>query len=77
MKKKKKGRGNTISVEDYIQINRSFSRLEELEQNGWRWKAKDRPHKNKKKYNRKRDRKTFNVDSVSFFWQRYDKLPTS
>lgn len=56
-KKKKK-----IDSEEYIRINKSINRLEELERNGWRWIAKDRPHKNKKKYDRKRDRK---VDFLS------------
>ena len=46
-----------FDFEDYIKTNKALSRLEELERNGGRWVAKDRPHKNKKKYNRKRDRR--------------------
>lgn len=42
---------------DYVQANRMFARKEELERNGGRWVAKDRPHKNKKLYDRKRDRR--------------------
>ena len=45
-----------FGFEDYVKANRELSRKEELEMNGWRWVAKDRPHKNKKKYDRKRDR---------------------
>ena len=55
-----------ITREDYIKINKSLSRLEELEKNGGRWVAKDRPHKNKKKYNRKRDR-AINFDCLFNF----------
>lgn len=54
MTKKKK---HDFDIEDYIKTHKSLSRLEELERNGGRWVAKDRPHKNKKKYNRKRDRR--------------------
>lgn len=50
-----KGREH-IGFEDYLKANRKASREIELEQNGGRWVAKDRPHKNKKAYNRKRDR---------------------
>lgn len=41
------------TIEDYINANRKASRNEELEKNGGRWIAKDRPHENKKVYNRK------------------------
>lgn len=54
MTKRKK---HDFDIEDYIKTHKSLSRLEELERNGGRWVAKDRPHKNKKKYNRKRDRR--------------------
>lgn len=51
----------TIGLDDYIKVNRKLSREEELARNGGRWVAKDRPHKNKKAYDRKRDKK--NLDS--------------
>lgn len=53
MKKNK----TTIGFNDYIKANKKASREIELEQNGGRWVAKDRPHKNKKAYDRKRDKK--------------------
>ena len=53
MKKNKK----TIGFDEYIKANKKASREIELEQNGGRWVAKDRPHKNKKVYDRKRDKK--------------------
>lgn len=49
----------SIGVEDYIKANKKLAREEELQRNGGRWVAKDRPHKNLKKYNRKRDKKNF------------------
>ena len=42
-----------ITTEDYLRYNRKLLREEELERNGGRWIAKTRPHKNKKKYDRK------------------------
>ena len=63
MKRKKK---LTIGVDEYIKANKRLAREEELQRNGGRWVAKDRPHKNLKKYDRKRDKK--NIDSyLSFF----------
>lgn len=56
-----------IDVEDYIKANKAIARLEELEKNGGRWVAKDRPHKNKKKYDRKRDRRV-DFDGLSFVY---------
>lgn len=53
-----------VSLEDYINANRKASREIELERNGGRWKAVDRPHRNKKKYDRKRDRR---IDSDGLF----------
>ena len=61
LKKKNK---KTIGIDDYIKANKALSRLEELEKNGGRWVAKDRPHKNKKKYDRKRDRRV-SFDGIS------------
>lgn len=49
-------------IEDYIKANRKASREIEIQMNGGRWVAKDRPHKNKKMYDRKRDKKNFNFD---------------
>ena len=49
----------SIGVEDYINANKKLAREEELQRNGGRWVAKDRPHKNLKKYDRKRDKKNF------------------
>ena len=54
--------------EDYFKIQRKISREIELERNGGRWIAIDRPWKNKKLYNRKRDKKIDLDDScLSFF----------
>mgnify|MGYP003291102265 CR=1 FL=1 len=47
MKKQKK---ISFGVEDYIKANKKLAREEELARNGGRWVAKDRPHKNLKKY---------------------------
>ena len=58
MKNKKK---MTIGLDDYIKANKKLAREEELARNGGRWVAMDRPHKNLKKYDRKRDKK--NIDS--------------
>lgn len=66
MKNKHKNKQTIGTTEEYIKVCKSLLRLEELERNGWRWIAKDRPHKNKKKYNRKRDRKDAISNSVSF-----------
>ena len=48
-----------ITVEEYIRANKALLRQEELERNGGRWIAKDRPHKNIKKYDRKRQKRDF------------------
>lgn len=59
----------TIGVDDYIKINKKLSRLEEFERNGGgQFVAKDRPHKNLKKYDRKRDKKNFNFDLSLYFF---------
>lgn len=64
MTKKKK---NTMRIgEDYITIQKMLNRELELERNGGRWIQIDRPHKNKKLYNRKRDRK-INFDNLPLF----------
>ena len=42
---------------DVIKAFKKANREIELERNGGRWIAINRPHKNKKKYDRKRDKK--------------------
>lgn len=49
---------------DPVKILRMISRDEELERNDGKWIAMNRIYKNKKKYDRKRDRK---IDPLSFF----------
>jgi hypothetical protein len=57
MSKKKK-----ITEVDYLLANRAANREIEMERNGGHWTAINRPHKNKKKYDRKRDRKLYPFD---------------
>ena len=57
MKRKKKPGPRVGELEEYLKACRLASRIDELERNGGRWVAKDRPHKNMKAYDRKRDRK--------------------
>lgn len=64
MKKKKKK--NSIQ-EDVIKAMRKANREIELERNGGRWIAVNRPHKDKKKYNRKRDSKV-DLESLYFLF---------
>jgi hypothetical protein len=52
--------------EDYIKIQKKLNRELELERNGGRWIAVDRPWKNNKKYDRKRDKKVNLNDSCLF-----------
>lgn len=61
MKKK-----NSIQ-EDAIKAMRKANREIELERNGGRWIAVNRPHKDKKKYNRKRDSKV-DLESLYFLF---------
>ena len=72
MKKQKK---MSFGVEDYIKANKKLAREEELARNGGRWVAKDRPHKNLKKYDRKRDKKNFDSCLPLFFLFLHDTLP--
>ena len=65
-KRKKRLKSRVGDFDEYVKVNRSLSRIEELERNGWRWVAKDRPHKSKKIYDRKRDRRV-NSDGPDFF----------
>ena len=62
-KKKKK---NLID-EDCIKAFRKANREIEMERNGGRWIAIDRPHRNKKKYYRKEKHKT-NGDSKNLHY---------
>lgn len=58
-KKKKKKQKKSLKIggiDDYIKANRKASREIELETHVG-WVAVDRPHKNKKLYDRKRDRR--------------------
>ena len=64
MKRCKKSQKISFTIDDYIRANKAINRLEELERNGGHWTAVNRPHKNKKKYDRKRDRK---IDSDGLF----------
>lgn len=61
-KKNKNKKKISFGEEDYIKANKKLAREEEY---SWHigWVAVDRPHKNKKLYNRKRDRK---IDSYLF-----------
>ena len=65
MKKIKKQ--NMTIGDDYIKIQRKINREIELERNGGRWIAVDRPWKNKKAYDRKRDKK-INFDNLPLFF---------
>lgn len=62
-KKKKK---NLID-EDFIKAFRKANREIEMERNGGRWIAIDRPHRNKKKYYRKEKHKN-NGDSKNLHY---------
>lgn len=64
--KRKKKTARVGELDEYIRAIKSADRLIELEKNGWRWVAKDRPHKNKKRYDRKRDRRIDFDGPVSF-----------
>lgn len=61
---KPKRKKNEDWRDDAIKAFRKANREIELERNGGRWIAVNRPHKNKKKYDRKRDRK---IDSNGLF----------
>lgn len=57
MKPKKKNQ-NECMIKALKKANREI----ELERNGGRWIAINRPHKNLKKYDRKRDKKNYEFD---------------
>ena len=73
---KKKKKKNNIQ-EDVIKAMRKANREIELERNGGRWIAVNRPHKNKKKYDRKRDSKV-DLESLYFFFYKKQAIhPTT
>lgn len=51
---------------DALSAFKEANRLIEMERNGGRWIAKDRPHKNKKKYCRKDSKKELSRTALSF-----------
>jgi hypothetical protein len=53
----KKNKKENIAIKAMKKANREI----ELERNGGRWIAINRPHKNLKKYDRKRDKKNSNL----------------
>ena len=65
MKKKKK---KTSSFDVYIKANKKINREIELERNGGRWIAIDRPHRNKKKYYRKNKHKMGILDNPHYLY---------
>jgi hypothetical protein len=52
---------------DPVKILRMISRNEELERNDGKWVAMNRPYKNKKKYDRKREKRQ-NLDFLPFIF---------
>lgn len=54
----KKNNKNTFSFgeKEYINTMKAILRKEEMERQGGRWIAKDRPHKSEKDYNRKKEK---------------------
>ena len=66
MAKKKKVLKTVGDLEETVKAYRKASREAELEMNGGRWVAKDRPHKNLKKYDRNREKRR-NQSSLFIF----------
>lgn len=64
MSKKKKHNPPKDVVAAFKKANREI----ELERNGGRWIAMERPHQNKKKYNRKAQ-KNVGFSELLFFWK--------
>ncbi len=62
----------TTCLTDYLKSNRKGSREAELVISPG-WTAKDRPHKNKKKYDRKREKRDWRNDSSNSAFQLQDK----
>lgn len=65
MKYSKTPKGN-----DMVKILKAISRDEELTRNNGKWVSFNRPHKNKKKYDRKQMKKEMSKTDISFlsFW---------
>ena len=72
MSRKKKPNTTIGSIDEYIKANRKASREIELEQHVG-WVSVNRPHKNKKKYNRKDEKikNRRNLDGFSYYKQFY------
>lgn len=51
--------------DDYLKAIKKADRESEYDEKGPGWKAKDRPHKNKKKYDRKSNKKETLVDNIN------------
>lgn len=54
---KKKTNKSKITQDDYVKAMKKVNREIELEKNGGRWVSVTRPHKNKKAYDRKQNKK--------------------
>lgn len=68
MKKNKKQKTQIGDLNDYIKANRRASRNEAFERNGGgQFVSLNKIHKNKKKYDRKRDKKIFDIDLSLYF----------
>jgi hypothetical protein len=65
----KKKNNDEIAIKALKKANREI----ELERNGGRWVAVNRPHKNHKKYDRKRDKK-INFDLPLYFFFNYTTI---
>lgn len=65
IKKKNMKKSKPTKSNDPAKILKMISRDLELERNDGKWIAMNRPYKNKKKYDRKRDRK-IDPDSLYF-----------
>lgn len=67
----KKNKNKTkITQEDYVKAMKKVNREIELERNGGRWVSVTRPHKNKKNYDRKQNKKELSkmLDSSNFLY---------
>lgn len=65
---KKKTNKSKITQDDYVKAMKKVNREIELEKNGGRWISVTRPHKNKKTYDRKQNKKELSkmLDGSSF-----------
>lgn len=64
---RKRKQKTTPTEETYIKACKKANREIELERNGGRWIAVDRPHRNKKLYNRKSKHKGNNDVPLCYF----------